>query len=123
MARAPAGSPHYRSLGARIRRPSIATRVTLVALGGLLLVQLALVTGYRREAEEERAAELASTVALAQTVAAVVDSFAQDLERSAFTAALALARPEIALDQPSVGSYLTSVLHQYPRLRAIFITG
>ena len=123
MALSSAGSsPHGRSLGARIRRPSIATRLTLVALGGLLLVQLVLLIGYRREAEEERAAELANSVALGQTVAAVVDSFAHDLERSAFTASLALARPEITLDQPSIGAYLDALMRQYPRLRAIFVT-
>jgi signal transduction histidine kinase len=120
--RVPAGAYGSRTLRARLRRPGIATRLTLVALVVLLAIQAILVAGYQQDLEERRAAELENAIAIGQTVAAVVDSFARDLERSTFATAFALARLEGPLDQSSAGPALAAQLGQYTRLRAIFLT-
>ncbi|HEU5315138.1 MAG TPA: sensor histidine kinase [Chloroflexota bacterium] len=116
------GAYGRRSLRARLRRPGIATRVTIVALAVLLAVQAILLAGYQQDLEERRAAELENAVTIGQTVAAVVDSFARDLERSTFATAFALARQDGPLDQGTAGPALAAQIGQYNRLRAIFLT-
>jgi signal transduction histidine kinase len=77
---------------------------------------------YVDSVQEQRAAELEDAVIIGQSVAAVVQAFAQDLETTLLAAGLAISERSGPLDQASLGPYLTALVSEYRLLRTMFVT-
>src|SRR5215218_5340908 len=88
--RAPAGGVGRWRLSTRITAVVLATLVPLLVIVGLSYAQLA---------RQRRAAEVENAALIGQTVAAVVDGFARDIEGTTLASALALGPSNAPLDQ------------------------
>jgi signal transduction histidine kinase len=87
----------------------------------LVVLQVIVVATYRQNLEERRAVEVENAIVVGQTVAAVVEGFARDLEGLSLAAALALGAREAPLDQATAGPYLDALGAYYAVLRTIFL--
>jgi signal transduction histidine kinase len=105
------------------RRPLTLAQRLVVLVGALALPLLVVVAlSYNDQLRDRRAAEGASTTTAARDGAAVVESFLRDLENSTFAIASLLGASTLPLDQPTFGQFLSSVMKQYPEIRAYFLT-
>jgi PAS domain S-box-containing protein len=113
--------------GDRVRdaRPGqwrLATRLTLVVVALLVLLESIVLWTALAGVQERRDAELEDTVLIGQAIAAVVDGFASDLQSTTLATAFALGSQPGPLDQASTGDHLRLIAAQYPSLRYMFLT-
>jgi hypothetical protein len=105
-----------------VGRWRLSTRITAVVLATLIPLLVTVGISYAELARQRRAAEVENAALIGQTVAAVVDGFARDIEGTTLAFALALGPSNAPLDQPTLGPLLNTLAREYPVLRAIFVT-
>jgi signal transduction histidine kinase len=99
----------------------LSTRITLVALTALVPLLIVLLLSYAETARQRREKEVADAELIGQTVAAVVDGFARDIEGTLLAAAIGIGSRAGPLNQETVGVYFDVLTREYPALRALFL--
>jgi hypothetical protein len=100
----------------------LSTRITAVVLATLAPLLVVVAFSYAALASQRRAVEIDDAVLIGQTVGAVVDGFARDIEGTTLTLAMAVGRSDAPIDQATLGPMLDALAVEYPVLRAIFVT-
>src|SRR6266516_1742106 len=97
-------------------RLGLALFIVFIPIAGLIAISQVENQRDRRDARVE------SFRTIGQTIAAVVDGFTRDLDSLGLATTLAVGDADIALDQQTMGPYLTHIAESYGILRGLFIT-
>jgi PAS domain S-box-containing protein len=101
---------------------SLATRLTLIVVALMVPLELIVLWTAFAGIQERRDAELEDAILIGQSLAAVVDGFANNLQSTTLATTFALGSQPGQLDQTSAGDHLRRIAEQYPSLRYMFLT-
>jgi C4-dicarboxylate-specific signal transduction histidine kinase len=104
-----------------LQRLRLWTQLTVAVVALLLMVLAILWSSYVAQRREQQVSGVQDSMRFAQSIAANLERFLQDVEGTGATIALAL-RDKGALEQESIMPFLASIQSEYAPLHAIFIT-
>lgn len=108
------------------RRPwRMRTRLTLALLAFIVPLTMLLILSHVENLSERRKSRVESFETVGQTIAAVVDGFARDLETLTLSASITLGDNETdpaLLNAPSSSAWLNHIVESSGILRAVFVT-
>lgn len=107
------------------RRPwRLRTRLALALLAVFIPISILLIVTHLENLDERRTSRVENFRTISETIAALIDGFARDMESLALSTTITLGEvpPEAAANNPALQPYLAHLAESYGNLRTIFIT-